>query len=130
MWWPCFHHVLELVLGAVIQQRWKTGGPRDAIYTRFKAEWPNLLAAMPEITDEAKEKVNLFNADDDITRELRQRTTSLLKNLIGTRFLRKSFGYDSITEIFAKRRNSFIAKIEFVDNPLLLFLRSYTASSL
>ena len=83
MWWPCFHHILELVLGAVIQQRWKTGGPRDAIYTRFKTEWPNLLAAMPEILRDAKEKVNLFVAEDDVTRKLRRRLTTLLQKLTG-----------------------------------------------
>ncbi len=57
MWWPCFHHILELVLGAVIQERWKTGGPRDAIYTRLKNEWLTLLEKMPDILSKATEKV-------------------------------------------------------------------------
>ena len=43
-----------------------------------------------------------------------------------TRFLRKSFGYDSITEIFSKRNKSFIHKIQFLDNPLLKFLRKHS----
>ena len=59
MWFPCMHHILELVLGSVIQQRWKTSGLRDAIYGRFKNEWPNLLEAMPDILRAAKDKVAL-----------------------------------------------------------------------
>ena len=57
MWWPCFHHILELVLGAVIQKRWPTEGPRDGVYTRFKKEWPNILKKMDEILSSAGEKV-------------------------------------------------------------------------
>ena len=58
MWWPCFHHVLELVLGGVVQSHWKTGGPTDAIYLRFKKEWPNILKNMPDVLSRAGEKVN------------------------------------------------------------------------
>ena len=57
MWFPCFHHILETVVGSFIQHRWKTGGPRDAIYTRFRNEWPRLLEKMPEITSNAHEIV-------------------------------------------------------------------------
>ena len=57
MWWPCFHHILELVLGALIQKRWPTEGPRDGVYTRFKKEWPNILKKMDEIVSSAGEKV-------------------------------------------------------------------------
>ena len=83
LWLPCFHHILELVLGAVIQSRWKTSGPRDAVYKRFKDEWPKLLQAMPEITRDADEKVNLFTDKDDETKRLIQRLHSLLEKLIG-----------------------------------------------
>ena len=83
LWLPCFHHILELVLGAVIQSRWKTSGPRDAVYKRFKDEWPKLLQAMPEITRDADEKVNLFTDKDDETQRLIQRLHSLLEKLIG-----------------------------------------------
>ena len=41
-----------------------------------------------------------------------------------TRFLRLSHGYDSITEIFAKRRTSFIREIQLTRNPLLMHLRT------
>ena len=39
-----------------------------------------------------------------------------------TRFLRMSLGYDSITEIFAKRSKSFLKKIRFTKNPVLMSL--------
>ena len=57
MWWPCLHHILELVLGAVVQAHWKTSGPTDAIYARFKNEWHNILDKMPDILSHAGEKV-------------------------------------------------------------------------
>ena len=41
-----------------------------------------------------------------------------------TRFLRLSHGYDSITEIFSKRRVSFIRGIQFTKNPVLIHLRT------
>ena len=41
-----------------------------------------------------------------------------------TRFLRKSCGYDSITEIFNKRRDSFHNKLQFTKNTVLIFLHS------
>ena len=59
MWWPCFHHILELVLGALIQKRWPTEGPRDGIYTRFKKDWPGILKKMDEIVSSAGEKVRI-----------------------------------------------------------------------
>ena len=41
-----------------------------------------------------------------------------------TRFLRNSFGYDSITNIFAKRSASFDRGLRFTGNPILMFLKS------
>ena len=41
-----------------------------------------------------------------------------------TRSLRKSFGYDSITDIFAKRSVSFNRKLAQTRNPILKFLQS------
>ena len=57
MWFPCVHHILELIVGAMVQQRWPTGGPRDAVYTRFKNEWPDIRAKLPDIVERGKEKV-------------------------------------------------------------------------
>ena len=48
---------MELIVGAMVHQRWPTGGPRDAIYTRFKDQWPNIWEKMPEITAKAGDKV-------------------------------------------------------------------------
>ena len=62
MWFPCTHHILELIVGAMVQQRWPTGGPRDAIYTRFKNEWPELLTKMPDIIERGAEKVKIYYA--------------------------------------------------------------------
>ena len=59
MWWPCFHHILELVLGALIQKRWPTEGPRDGVYTRFKKEWPGILKKIDEFLSSAGEKVKI-----------------------------------------------------------------------
>lgn len=41
-----------------------------------------------------------------------------------TRFLRISCGFDSIIDIFAKRRVSFYHGLRFTGNPILLFLQS------
>ena len=41
-----------------------------------------------------------------------------------TRSLRTSYGYDSITQMFAKRRVSFLEKIELTGNPVLRTLKS------
>ena len=41
-----------------------------------------------------------------------------------TRFLRRSFGYNSVTDIFNKRRESFLYKILCTRNPVLFFLHS------
>ena len=57
MWFPCVHHILELIVGAMVQQRWPTGGPKDAIYIRFKNEWPGILKEMPDIIIRGGEKV-------------------------------------------------------------------------
>ena len=54
---PCFHHILELVLGGFIQHRWKTNGPRDALYARFQSEWPKIREHKPDILSGAKDKV-------------------------------------------------------------------------
>ena len=56
---PCFHHILELVLGGFIQHRWKTSGPRDALYARFQNEWPKIRQNMPDILSGAKDKVKI-----------------------------------------------------------------------
>ena len=81
MLFPCLHHILELILAALIQQRWKTGGPRDAIYTRFGSEWPRLLDEMPSILRASKEKVELVKPEDDITRDLQHRVTMKLAEM-------------------------------------------------
>ena len=65
MWFPCFHHILELIVGAMVQQRWPTGGPRDAIYTRFKNEWPEIREKMPDIVERGKEKVQEIGRRED-----------------------------------------------------------------
>ena len=39
-----------------------------------------------------------------------------------TRYLRRSFGYKSISEIFHQRANSFMHKLKFTRNPILLSL--------
>ena len=57
MWFPCVHHILELVVGAVVHQRWPTSGPVDAIYIRFKDKWPEIRAKMPEILEKGVHKV-------------------------------------------------------------------------
>ena len=44
-----------------------------------------------------------------------------------TRELRKSLGYDSITEIFAKRASSFLLKFDQTRNPVLMCLKSLLA---
>ena len=41
-----------------------------------------------------------------------------------TRFLRMSHGFDSVTEIFAKRKESFLNKIRFTNNPVLVTLKA------
>jgi hypothetical protein len=87
MWFPCFHHILELVLGAYIQGRWKTSGPRDAIYTRFAAEWQRLLEMMPDILEASKDKVGLVAPEDDVTRKLHADITSLLHRLLGKKMV-------------------------------------------
>ena len=43
-----------------------------------------------------------------------------------TRELRRSFGYDSITEIFAKRQTNFFRCLRLTCNPILVKLRSLT----
>ena len=58
MWWPCLHHILELVLKGVVQSRWPTKGPSEALYLRFQKEWPSLQEKMPDIMARGKEKVN------------------------------------------------------------------------
>ena len=57
MWFPCYHHILELIVGSVVQSRWKTGGPKDAIYIRFRNEWPEIAKRMPEIVERGEQKV-------------------------------------------------------------------------
>ena len=60
MWFPCVHHILELIVGAMVHQRWPTGGPRDAVYTRFKNEWPDIEKdKMPDIIERGAEKVKI-----------------------------------------------------------------------
>ena len=59
MWFPCVHHILELVVGAVVHQRWPTSGPVDAIYIRFKDKWPEIRAKMPEILEKGVHKVGI-----------------------------------------------------------------------
>ena len=58
MWWPCFHHVLEIVLKSVVESRWKTSGPSEALFLRFQKEWPSIREKLPEIELKAKEKVS------------------------------------------------------------------------
>ena len=58
MWFPCTHHILELIVGAMVHQHWPTSGPVDAIYLRFKNEWPGIWEKLPEIEAKAGEKVN------------------------------------------------------------------------
>ena len=45
-----------------------------------------------------------------------------------TRFLRESLGYKSITETFTLRRNSFLDKLQFTRNPVLISLAAIIAS--
>ena len=45
-----------------------------------------------------------------------------------TRELRRSYGYDSITEIFAKRQRNFFRCLRLTFNPILVKLRSITIS--
>ena len=59
MWFPCYHHILELIVGSVVQSRWKTGGPKDAIYIRFKNEWPEIAKRMPDIVERGEQKVQI-----------------------------------------------------------------------
>ena len=61
MWWPCLHHVLEIVLKAVVESRWPTSGPCEALFLRFQKEWPTIREKMPEIEANAKEKVGTTN---------------------------------------------------------------------
>ena len=82
MWFPCFHHILELVLGAMIQVRWKMSGPWDVIYGRFKNEWPKLLKEMADILQVAHEKVDLVVPEDAIMRDLHRRVSDLLRHLV------------------------------------------------
>ena len=42
-----------------------------------------------------------------------------------TRFLRRSLGYDSASEIYAKRKSSFRHKLQFTSNPVLMYLSSF-----
>ena len=81
MWFPCLHHILELVLGGIIQSRWKTNGPRDAIYTRFADEWPGILSKMKEVKEKAGEKVALVAPEDELTHELHAHLVELLAAL-------------------------------------------------
>ena len=61
MWFPCVHHILELVVGAYVHQRWPTSGPTDAIYLRFKTQWPDIYEKMPSIIEKGSEKVKGTN---------------------------------------------------------------------
>ena len=45
-----------------------------------------------------------------------------------TRELRRSFGYDSISEIYAKRQRNFFSCLRLTGNPVLIKLRSLTLS--
>ena len=79
MWWPCFHHILELVLGAFIQKRWPTEGPRDGVYTRFKKEWRGIFEKMDDISS-AGEKVEFVMFLS--VREIPQNNRSLKNYLV------------------------------------------------
>ena len=55
MWWPCLHHILEIVLKAIVESRWPTSGPTEALFLRFQKDWPTLHEKMPEIIAKGKE---------------------------------------------------------------------------
>ena len=59
MWWPCLHHVLEIVLKAVVESRWPSGGPVESLFLRFQREWPDIRKNIPEILAKGKEKVSV-----------------------------------------------------------------------
>ena len=60
---PCWHHVLELVLGTVIHARWPTSGRCDAIFTHFPYEWPHIVVKMPVIVTKAMEKASILDLE-------------------------------------------------------------------
>ena len=60
MWFPCVHHIMELVVGAMVHTRWPTSGPIDAIYIRFKSSWPEIHSKMPNIIERGEEKVKFY----------------------------------------------------------------------
>ena len=81
MWFPCMHHILELVLKAVIQSRWPSQGPTDSIYKRFQEKWPTIV--MKDVEKLAKAKVSLLSPDhpNNVTTDLHQRLLDLLSAL-------------------------------------------------
>jgi hypothetical protein len=81
MYFPCFHHVLELVLGSIIQTRWPTSGPTDKIFAWFSKAWPALRERMKEIQEKGENSQEMVAVKHDITRQLRSRLLLLLRVL-------------------------------------------------
>ena len=57
--------LMELVVGAMVHSRWPTSGPIDAIYMRFKSNWPDILSKMPNIIERGNEKVHFYMSEID-----------------------------------------------------------------
>ena len=76
MWFPCLHHILELIFASYIKVLWKSSGPCDPIYTKFQKAWPKIVENMPEVLEQAKHTVEFLSPQHNITQTLYAKISS------------------------------------------------------
>ena len=94
MWFPCFHHILEIILKGFIQARWKTSGPCDTIYKDFQRAWPTIMEKQSEMISGAKQAVEQIKPQHYVTRNLRDKLIDLFCDMEIKAFSCESFRGD------------------------------------
>ena len=97
MWFPCYHHLLELVLKAYIQHKWKTREPCDKIYKEFQKAWPKKKEEEYKMNMRARQAAKEIVPRHKLTKKFHVKLMTLLEKL-DEKSLRVA--YKKLIEIF------------------------------
>ena len=88
---PCMHHILELVLGAIIKDRWGTIGTCYSLFAKFKAAWPEIYEKLPHVLEPHDVRLKEICPDDVLTRSLKRKVSLFCQKSVDSSFLRDDY---------------------------------------
>ena len=84
-------HILELVFGAIIKDRWSPTGPYYLLFAKFKAAWSKIYEKLPHVLEPHDVRLKEICPDDVLTRSLKRKVSLFCQKSVDSSFLRDDY---------------------------------------